>query len=466
MSVTILEAMADPALFGGDFGGATWDPWRALLAGFYGLPTNAVAFRGLTGRLPPAVPASELWTIAGRRGGKSRIAALIATFEGCFTDHRAELAAGETATVLLIASDRRQARTCFRYVRGLIHGNDMLRGMILRERMGEIELSNRTVIEVGTATLGGLRGYTVAAAVLDELAFWSTDGSNPAAEVISSLRPALATLRGKIVAISSPYSRRGPLWDTYRRYYGQEDRRILVAQAPSVVLNPALDPGIVADALEADAASASAEWLAQFRTDLEEFVKREVIEACIEPSVVERLPIRGVEYRAFCDPSGGVSDSMTLAIGHAEGDSFILDCLREAKAPFDPSAIVASFTETLRAYRCGRVSGDRYGGSWPEEQFRKLGVKYEAAGKAKSDIYRDFLPLLTSGKAELLDQPRLINQLVSLERRTARGGRDSIDHAPNAHDDCANAVAGVLAGLAAKAEPRQTMATYTIVGLQ
>ena len=31
-----------------------------------------------------------------------------------------------------------------------------------------------------------------------------------------------------------------------------------------------------------------------------------------------------------------------------------------------------------------------------------------------------------------------------LERRTARGGRDSIDHGPGAHDDIANAVAGAL----------------------
>ena len=36
-------------------------------------------------------------------------------------------------------------------------------------------------------------------------------------------------------------------------------------------------------------------------------------------------------------------------------------------------------------------------------------------------------------------------QLCGLERRTARGGRDSIDHAPGGHDDLANAVAGAAA---------------------
>jgi hypothetical protein len=59
--------------------------------------------------------------------------------------------------------------------------------------------------------------------------------------------------------------------------------------------------------------------------------------------------------------------------------------------------------------------------------------------------------LINSGRARLLDDQRLISQLCSLERRTARGGRDSIDHPPGAHDDVANAACGVLVGLEAAA---------------
>ena len=40
------------------------------------------------------------------------------------------------------------------------------------------------------------------------------------------------------------------------------------------------------------------------------------------------------------------------------------------------------------------------------------------------DIYRDVLPLINSGKVELLDLAKLEAQFVGLERRTARGGRD------------------------------------------
>ncbi len=62
------------------------------------------------------------------------------------------------------------------------------------------------------------------------------------------------------------------------------------------------------------------------------------------------------------------------------------------------------------------------------------------------------MPGLNSGKVELLDHPRLTAQIIGLERRTARGGRDSIDHAPGAHDDVANAALGALWAVAAMPE--------------
>lgn len=94
------------------------------------------------------------------------------------------------------------------------------------------------------------------------------------------------------------------------------------------------------------------------------------------------------------------------------------------------------------------MSGDRYAGEWPRERFREHGIAYEPAAQTKSDLYRELLPLLNSRRCEFLDYPRLVNQICSLERRTARGGRDSIDHPAGAHDDFANAAAGVLVGLA------------------
>jgi hypothetical protein len=184
--------------------------------------------------------------------------------------------------------------------------------------------------------------------------------------------------------------------------------------------------------------------MAQFRTDVESFVSREVVEACVDRGVHERAPVSGIRYVAFIDPSGGSSDSMTLAIAHCEGERAILDCLRERRPPFSPDEVVVEFCATLRSYGISSVRGDRYAGEWPRERFRVHGVGYEPAEQTKSDLYRDLLPILNSGRLALLDNPRLITQICGLERRTARSGKDSIDHAPNAHDDVANAAAGAI----------------------
>lgn len=149
-------------------------------------------------------------------------------------------------------------------------------------------------------------------------------------------------------------------------------------------------------------------------------------------------------YWAFCDPAGGSGqDSMTLAIAHHEKGEAVLDLVRERRPPFSPAEAVAEFAQTLNAYRVSQVSG----------------VRYEPAEQAKSDLYREFLPLVTSGQVELLDHRRLLSQLCGLERKTARGDHDTIDHAPGAHDDLANAVAG--ARLAAARPPLQVGDVFT-----
>jgi hypothetical protein len=38
------------------------------------------------------------------------------------------------------------------------------------------------------------------------------------------------------------------------------------------------------------------------------------------------------------------------------------------------------------------VVGDRYGGEWPRERFRKHGIDYRVSDKPRSDLYRDMLP--------------------------------------------------------------------------
>jgi hypothetical protein len=86
----------------------------------------------------------------------------------------------------------------------------------------------------------------------------------------------------------------------------------------------------------------------------------------------------------------------------------------------------------------------------------------QVRGPHEKRVLQGLLPLLTSTRCELPASPRLQAQLLGLERRVTKGGRDVIDHAPRAHDDLANAVAGALV-LATNARrrrpaPRELMA--------
>jgi hypothetical protein len=253
----------------------------------------------------------------------------------------------------------------------------------------------------------------------------------------------------KLLCASSPYARRGALYDAFRRYHGKDDTNVLVWKADTRTMNPTVPQAIIDQAFERDPASASAEYGAEFRNDISQFVSREAIGACLSPRVLERSRVPGVIYQAFVDPSGGSSDSMTLAIGHRQATDNkkaigVLDVVREIRAPFSPDAAVAEFAQLLQSYGVRFVRGDRYAAEWVVGAFRKVGIEYRQADLAKSEIYRDFLPRLNSAEVDLLDNQCLITQLLGLERRTARGGRDSIDHPPGGHDDLANAVAGAL----------------------
>ncbi len=257
-----------------------------------------------------------------------------------------------------------------------------------------------------------------------------------------------------MLCAGSPYARRGAQWEAFSSYYGRDDASALVWRAPTRVMNPTVPQKVIDDAFNRDASSARAEWMAEFRSDIESYLSREIVEAARVPGRFELPRLAKTNYVGFVDPSGGAADDMTLCIAHKENDITVIDCILAVKPPFSPDSVVSEFALTLKSYGVHRVSGDRYGGEWPAERFRVHGIRYDPAEKPKSDLYRDAVPIISARRVELLDHPKLIAQLIGLERRTARSGRDSIDHAPNSHDDIANAVCGAMT---LTASPRKHM---------
>ncbi len=135
--MNILQAMRDPKLFGPWFAGPSWSAWRAFVPVLLALPLSPdelAIFQKHTGRLTPlGVAALECWVAAGRRAGKSIIAAFLAVYHACFKDYSSVLSRGERGVVMILASDRQQARVVFGYVKAFMHRIPTLAMLIERE---------------------------------------------------------------------------------------------------------------------------------------------------------------------------------------------------------------------------------------------------------------------------------------------------------------------------------------------
>jgi hypothetical protein len=452
-TIGVVDAMSSPALFGPHFAGASWDTWRAVLKAAFAEPMSdgeIATFRAVAERDPPRQRVSELDAIVGRGGGKDSIASLMASTVAVNFDPKGKLRPGEKAVVMCIAVDRTQAGIVYGYIRAYFEMIPALAAMVKSIDSESIELRSGVVIEVHTNSYRSVRGRSIICAIFDEVAFWrSEESATPDIEVHGAVAPGLARMPGSmLILISTAHKRSGLLYQRWKDHYGKDSDDTLVVKGTTMQFNSTFDAKIIARQLQEDPQLYAAEYNSQWRDDLSTFISRELLDAAVDRGVVVRPPVAGTNYFSFSDPSGGVHDSFTMAISHREkDDAVVLDMLYERKPPFNPSEIVEEIAALLKSYnRLSQVTGDKYAANWVVEAFAKTGIKYIQSERDRSAIYLDCLPLFTSGRARLIDSPRLVSQFASLERRTFSTGKDRVDHGreTSARDDACNSAAGAL----------------------
>src|SRR4029077_1836412 len=119
-----------------------------------------------------------------------------------------------------------------------------------------------------------------------------------------------------------------------------------------------LDENVIAAQREADPVAARSEWDSEFRSDLSAFLDDAVIDRAVDYARPLELPyLDGLFYRAFVDASGGVGkDAYTIAIGHKEGEHYIVDLVRGTKGAFDPQAVTEEYAALCREYKIFTVT--------------------------------------------------------------------------------------------------------------
>jgi hypothetical protein len=452
--ITLRHALEDKKWLGGMLGADSFSVMRTLLIAAMGeelTPEELATFTQLTGRTEsPTEPAEELWIIAGRRSGKTRSIATLASYLAACVDYRDILGPGERGVLPILAASTQQAGATYNFVKGIFTEAKRFAALVDHISSDTISLKNRVDIQIRPASFRTIRGITAVAAIAEELSMWQSEESKvPDREILAALRPSLATTQGTLFCIGSPHARKGEMWATYRRHYGPDGNPgILVANGPTRTFNPTIRQSVIDRAYEEDPAVAASEWGGQFRNDLESYVSPEIVDACTDRGVHERPFNPTISYTAHADPSAGAQDSFSLAIGHVEDGIGILDALLERRPPLPiggPLAVVAEFCDALKHFGLYEVTGDRFAQGFTAESFRQNGVEYRLAEMTSSDYYIGFQPIVNSGRVRLLDNRRLSTQLCSLERRPSRiGAKEAVGHPFGQHDDNAVVVAALM----------------------
>ena len=165
------------------------------------------------------------------------------------------------------------------------------------------------------------------------------------------------------------------------------------------------------------------------------------IQRCIVAGRRRLPPLPNVEYCGFVDMSGGSSDDSCLAISHKNGDRLVLDLVMNQgrRPPFNPRHAIKKFVGVLQEYGVRRVTGDRYAGETFRQDFQDLGITYHTCRVTRSDLYEALEPAVNAAEVELLDLPKLQEQLLTLVMRGSK-----VDHQSGDHDDWSNAAAGAI----------------------
>ena len=424
----------------------TWAQWDIFWKAVDGHPlsdSELPVFCDATGRTAPRPGGyREFMLRKGRQAGWSQNIADRATWRAV----SAPPDASGTFVVILAQDTRATVRTIFGYVKRNFEGSLVLRRCVEKMTEDTVLLKSGVSVAVYPCRAAALRGLRALAIYLDEFAwFMSTDHRPTDKEVLRSAWPCRAMTGGELGIGSSPYAAAGEFFNLDRRHFGKDDSSFLCYVRSAPQLNPLLTESYLSGLRDHDPESARAEIDGEFRANISMlFGDPEALDACVG-DYRERSSIACVTYLAFADPSGGRGDSTTLAVAHREGEKIIVDAVRAWKG--DIAAVAGEIADVVKSYGLSSVMGDNYGADVTVTSLARVGVEYQPrpSGYDKSRLYLELVAPVLGGRVTFPNDPALMRELRSLDRRRGFGGRDKVDARGGAgRDDRANAAAGAV----------------------
>lgn len=203
--------------------------------------------------------------LCARQTGKTTTTALLALWQAIYE---------APALVLLVSPSQRQSGELFRTVVGL-HGK--LPGVpeLSSESALRAELANGSRIIALPGTERTIRGYAAADLIVIDEAARVED------ELLTAVRPMLATTNGRLVALTTPAGRRGWFFESWTGASDWHRVRVAASECPRIT------PEFLADELrELGAMRFSEEYELEFRDSDEAVFPTEIIARAFTPEVL------------------------------------------------------------------------------------------------------------------------------------------------------------------------------------
>jgi hypothetical protein len=394
----------------------------------------------------------------GRRSGKGRIAAVVATYEATVNAaaHLAAVPAGERVAIVVVATSQRQARVVHRYIAGFLH-RPALTSLIARETQDEIELTSGIVILTLPCHAASARGLAIAVVILDEAAwFLGVDGSPlDVAELWRALVPATAQFpERRVLVLSTPRWSTGWFADLCARAASGDYPDMREFHATTADMNSAIPLSFLDAERVADPVAYRREYEAEFDSAISAVFDADLVRAAVRDG--DELPPRpGIEYVIAADPAF-TGDRFAVLIGHHDPDGQVtVDRIASWRgsraAPVAIDATLNAIASIALAYNDGRVLIDQYAAEPIRQGLRKRGVRVEErpwTNESKVDAVAAVRRTLYGRQLSIPRHRDLVRELVTLEQRPTPSGRPRIAAPGRAHDDFASALLALVLELA------------------
>ena len=396
----------------------------------------------------PTVPPTELYVVAAIRCGKSLLSGALA-MRTALTIDLSFLATSEIARVSVVSLDRDKAKIVGQHLLGALERpGSALRKYLLNapkptdERMMLRRDDGRRIeIVVAAGRRGGsslVSRWTVAA-IFDEAArmLGQEDGVVNFDDMRKSVIARLGLLPGaQLVAVTSPWAARGPIYDATQESWGRPSQHLVVVRATGPEMNPVI---WTPEACEAERLRPNG----SYETDvLGEFVDPEgglftaaELRAATRQAPVDLPREDAVEYTAAMDPATTGNAWAVVVVGKRPGaeseaeDRYFVAAARQWQGsrvePLKAREVFAEMAPLLAAYGVTEVHTDRWGGSLLAEHGDYAGVAVVMAKEPAETVARrhaDFRTLILDGRLELAPHPVLVADLLAIKKRLLPGG--------------------------------------------